>query len=233
MPDGAGPFPVILETHGGPDYATSQVFSPESQAWLDHGFAFLTINYRGSTTFGREFQEKIWGNPGHWEVEDMVAGRDWLIKAGIAKPDQIFLTGWSYGGYLTLQALAKYPDLWAGGMAGIAIADWALSYEDSSDTVKAYCVALFAGVPSDKPEQYAASSPITFVENVKAPVLIIQGRNDMTTPARPVEIYEQKMKALGKSIEVHWFDAGHTGAGVDQDIQNFEIMLRFAYKVLE
>jgi dipeptidyl aminopeptidase/acylaminoacyl peptidase len=232
LPDGAGPFPVILETHGGPEFVTSQYFSPESQAWLDHGSAFLTINYRGSTTFGREFQEKIWGNPGHWEVEDMVAGRDWLIKSGIAKPDQVFLTGWSYGGYLTLQALGKYPDLWAGGMAGIAIADWAISYEDSADTVKAYFVALFDGVPADKPKQYAASSPITYVENVKAPVLIIQGRNDTRTPARPVEMYEQRMKALGKPIEVHWFDAGHMGAGVERDIENFEIMLRFAYKVL-
>jgi len=232
LPDGAGPFPVIMETHGGPEFAISQNFSPESQAWLDHGFAFLTINYRGSTTFGRGFQEKIWGNPGHWEVEDMVAARDWLIKSNIAKPDQIFLTGWSYGGYLTLQALGKYPDLWAGGMAGIAIADWALSYEDSADTLKAYCVALFAGVPADKPGQYAASSPITYIENVKAPVLIIQGRNDTRTPARPVEIYEQKMKALGKPIEVHWFDAGHMGMGVERDIENFEIMLRFTDKVL-
>jgi dipeptidyl aminopeptidase/acylaminoacyl peptidase len=133
---------------------------------------------------------------------------------------------------LTLQALGKYPDLWAGGMAGIAIADWAMSYEDSADTVKAYFVALFDGVPADKPKQYAASSPITYVENVKAPVLIIQGRNDTRTPARPVEMYEQRMKALGKPIEVHWFDAGHMGAGVERDIENFEIMLRFAYKVL-
>lgn len=233
VPDGAGPFPVILETHGGPEAAISQNFSPESQAWLDHGFAFLTINYRGSTTFGREFQEKIWGNPGHWEVEDMVAGRDWLIKAGIAKADQIFLTGWSYGGYLTLQALGKYPALWAGGMAGIAIADWALSYEDSADTLKASIVALFGGTPQEKPEQYRISSPITYAENVKAPLLIIQGRNDTRTPARPIEVYEQRLKELGKHIEVHWFDAGHMGAGVEQDIENHEIMLRFAYKVLE
>ena len=234
LPDSAGPFPVILETHGGPEAATSLFFSPESQAWLDHGFAFLTINYRGSTTFGRDFQEKIWGNPGHWEVEDMVAARDWLVRAGIAKPDQIFLTGWSYGGYLTLQALGTRPDLWAGGLAGVAIADWVLKYEDAADTLKAYNAALFGGTPKDKPEQYAASSPITYAENVKAPVLIIQGRNDTRTPARQVEMYEQRMKALGKPIEVHWFDAGHMGsfAQVEQAIEHLEIMLRFAYRVL-
>ena len=195
-------------------------------------FAFLTINYRGSTTFGREFQEKIWGHPGHWEVQDMAAARDWLVQGGLAHPDQILLTGWSYGGYLTLWGLGQRPDLWAGGMAGVAVADWRAMYEDSAETLRGYQVALFGGAPQEKPEQYAASSPITYAENVRAPVLIIQGRNDTRTPARPVEMYEQRLKALGKSVEVHWFDAGHMGAGVEQDIQHQELMLRFAYRVL-
>ncbi len=99
LPDGIGPFPSILETHGGPESVATEEFSPESQMWLDNGFAFLTINYRGSTTFGSKFQEQIWGHPGQWEVEDMVAARDWLVKSGIAKPNQILLTGRSYAGY--------------------------------------------------------------------------------------------------------------------------------------
>jgi dipeptidyl aminopeptidase/acylaminoacyl peptidase len=107
-----------------------------------------------------------------------------------------------------------------------------MMYEDSAATLRGYQVALFGGTPQGKLEQYRISSPLTYAENVKAPVLIIQGRNDTRTPARPVEAYEQKLKALGKSIEVHWFDAGHLGAGVERDIQNLEIMLRFAYRVL-
>lgn len=232
LPDGEGPFPTILHTHGGPGVVMTETFAPGSQTWIDHGFAFLTINYRGSTTFGREFQEKIWGNPGHWEIEDLVAARDWLVKAGIAHPDKILLNGWSYGGYITLMGLGKRPDLWAGGMAGIAIADWAMMYEDSAESLKGVQVNLFGGTPQEKPEQYRNSSPITYVENVKAPVLIIQGRNDTRTPSRPIEVYEQKLKAQGKSIEVHWFDAGHLGAGIEQDIQHLEIMLQFAYRVL-
>ena len=234
LPDGEGPFPTVLETHGGPEAVTTEGFSPESQAWLDHGFAFVSVNYRGSTTFGREFQEKIWGNPGHWEVEDMAAARDWLVEHGVARPDQILLTGWSYGGYLTLQALGKCPALWAGGMAGIAIADWTIMYEDSADTLKGYQVAFFGGTPEEKPEQYAVSSPISYVEDVKAPVLIIQGRNDTRTTPRPVEMYEEKMKSLGKPIEVHWFDTGHMGsfAQVEQSIAHQERMLRFACRIL-
>jgi dipeptidyl aminopeptidase/acylaminoacyl peptidase len=133
-----------------------------------------------------------------------------------------------------LQALGKRPDLWAGGMAGIAIADWALQFEDSADMLKGVMVAFFGGTPEEKPDQYAASSPITYVENVSAPVLIIQGRNDTRTPARPVEVYEQKMRALGKPIEVHWYEAGHLGsfAQVELSIQHQELMLRFAYRVI-
>jgi dienelactone hydrolase len=234
VPDGNGPFPTILETHGGPTAATTDSYAPNSQMWLDHGFAFLSINYRGSTTFGKQFEEQIWHDLGHWEVEDMAAARDWLIDQGIAIPDAILLTGWSYGGYLTLQALGTRPDLWAGGMAGIAIADWAVQYEDTADMLRGYQEALFGGTPAQQPARYAASSPITYAEQVRAPVLIIQGRNDTRTPARPIEMYEAKMKRLGKTISVHWFETGHLGsfAQTDLAIQHQEMMLRFAYSVL-
>jgi dipeptidyl aminopeptidase/acylaminoacyl peptidase len=107
-------------------------------------------------------------------------------------------------------------------------------YKDSADTLKAFDVALFGGTPEEKPEQYAASSPITYAERVAAPVLIIQGRSDSRTPPRQVEMYEEKMRSLGKSIEVHWYDTGHSGsyAQVEQSIHDQEIMLRFAYRVL-
>lgn len=232
LPEGKGPFPTILHTHGGPETATVEYFMPNCQAWVDHGFAWLAINYRGSTGFGRTFREKIWGDLGHWEVEDMVAARRWLVEQGIAIPDKVLLTGWSYGGYLTLLALGKHSELWAGGMAGTATVDWTLEYEDLSPGMRGYSVAIFGGTPQEKPEQYAAASPMNYIQNVKAPVLIIQGRNDTRTPARPVEVYEAKMKALGKPIEVHWFEEGHFGGGVEQDVEHMELMLKFAYRVL-
>jgi dipeptidyl aminopeptidase/acylaminoacyl peptidase len=234
IPDGNGPFPTVIETHGGPTAVQGNNFSPGAQAWLDHGFAYLTINYRGSTTFGREFEQKIWGQPGHWEIEDLVAARHWLVQQSIAQADSILLTGWSYGGYLTLLGLGKAPELWAGGMAGIAIADWVMSYEDSAETMRGYQLSLFGGAPEEKPEQYRRSSPITFAEKVQAPVLIIQGRNDTRTPARPVEAYEAKMRSLGKDIEVYWYDTGHAGSftSVEEGIRHQELMLRFAYRVL-
>lgn len=75
VPAGTGPFPAILHTHGGPEAVMPDAYLPAAQAWLDHGYAFLTENYRDSATFGREFQQAIWSNPGQLELEDIVAAR--------------------------------------------------------------------------------------------------------------------------------------------------------------
>ena len=233
-PEGGGPFPTILETHGGPTAAQFNVFSPRSQIWLDHGFAFASLNYRGSTTFGKEFEKKINGDLGHWEVEDMVAARQWLVQNEIARPDEIFLTGWSYGGYLTLQAMSLYPHLWAGGMGGVVVADWVTEYEDEPEAMRGYDVALNGGTPSEKPEAYAKASPINYMERLAAPLLIIQGKNDVRCPPRQVELYEAKARSLGKDVKVVWYDTGHAGSGVDIQlaIAHHEIMLRWIYDAL-
>jgi dipeptidyl aminopeptidase/acylaminoacyl peptidase len=231
-PEGEGPFPTILETHGGPTAATQEEFSAGAQMWLDHGCAFLTINYRGSTSFGKAFEQAIYGDLGRLEVDDMAAARDFLVRERIALSDSILVTGWSYGGYLTLMALGTRPELWAGGMAGIAVADWAVQYEECAETLRGYLAALFGGSADEKPEQYAKSSPISYVERVRAPVLVIQGRNDTRCPARPVELYEARMRQLGKQIEVEWFEAGHGSLETEQAIRHHERMLRFAYQVL-
>ncbi len=231
-PSGDGPFPTILHTHGGPTAVMTNVFHAEAQAWLDHGFAFLSVNYRGSTTFGKAFEKAIWGQLGNLEIDDMAAARDWAIANNIAQPDAILLTGGSYGGYLTLQALGRRPELWAGGMAGVAIADWALMYEDQAETLRGYQRALFGGTPDEKPEAHRDSSPITYAASLQAPILVIQGSNDTRCPARQMQLYEQTLNELGKQIQVHWFDAGHGSYQNEQQIEHQELKMRFAYQVL-
>lgn len=231
--DADGPFPTVLHIHGGPHAVTVETFSPAIQAFLDHGFAVLSLNYRGSTTFGREFEHKISGKPGYWELEDLVAARKYLVDNRIAHPARIFLNGGSYGGYMTLLGLGKTPDLWAGGMALVAIADWTEMYADEAPTLQGAHVSLFGGRPDETPEQHVISSPITYAEQVRAPVLIIQGRNDTRTPARQLELYAARMKALGKPVELHWFDAGHVIGGSELGLQHMELMLDFAYRILK
>lgn len=231
-PPGEGPFPTIVHTHGGPTAAQTNRWMPMSQAWLDHGFAFFSLNYRGSTTFGYDFQHAIDGNLGDLEVEDVAAGVAWLIGEGIAQPDAILKTGVSYGGYLTLQSLGKKPELWAGGMAVVAIADWMLMYEDQAETLRGYQRSLFGGAPDETPEAHRKSSPVTYAEKIAAPILVLQGENDTRCPARQMRAYEKRMKELGKSIELHWFDAGHGSLDTEEQIAHQALMLEFADRVL-
>ena len=231
VPDGDGPFPTVLEVHGGPHTVVTESFGMGS-LWAGNGFAWLSVNFRGSTTFGRNFMGKIWGDAGHWELEDMVAARDFLVEQGIAKPDKILVTGGSYGGYMTLLALGKRPDLWAGGMGLVAIADQTPTWEDSSGFLQGVTTASFGGTPAEKPELYRRASPITYAEDVRAPLLVIQGRHDTRCPPRQMEVYEAKMKELGKDIEVVWFDSGHGSGATEEVIGWYDRMLHFARRVV-
>ena len=89
----------------------------------------------------------------------MVAARTWLVAQGVANAEKILVTGGSYGGYLTLQAMGRTPDLWAGGMAIVAIADWFLMYEDQSPLMKSVQHSFFGGTPDEKPEAHRIASP--------------------------------------------------------------------------
>lgn len=228
----AEPHPTVLHVHGGPSGAVSNAFNATSQAWLDHGFAFLSVNYRGSTGFGREFQEKINGDVGRWELEDILAARLWLIEEGIADPDRILLEGGSYGGFLTVWALSQEPELWAGGVAPVAIVDWTMNYEDSSAAMQGWAHMIFDGSPSEKPDLYRDRSPLTHAAAIQAPLLIFQGRRDSRATPRQMEIFARKMDALQKDFTLVWLDGGHgfSSAATAEHLQ--ESHLKFAYRVL-
>lgn len=226
LPKGEGPFPTVINIHGGPHLVMTEVFCAASQAWMDHGFAFLSLNYRGSTTFGCRFQEQIWGNLGHLELQDLVAARDFLVASGHAQAGAIYLNGESYGGYMTLWGLARRPDLWAGGMAGVALTDWTETYRDASPALQGAFRNWFGGSPEEVPERYRDSSPVHLADRIEAPVLLFQGRNDSRTPPRQAELFVEKMRQAGKSVRIEWFDGGHA-MDADCRLRFMETMLDF------
>ncbi len=231
-PEGSGPFPTILHMHGGPHTAVTDNFSPPAQSWVDHGFAYCTINYRGSTGFGEAFKSQIWGHIGQYELMDMVAARDWLVNQQIAQPHAIFLNGASYGGYLTLWGLARRPDLWAGGIAKVAVADWVTNYEDAADAMKGAFAVWQGGHLADARENYVNCSPVTYIHNIQAPLLIFQGYNDTRTTPRQMEQFVAQMKALDKPVEIHWFDAGHANLDKSAAVDEQAIAIQFALNIL-
>ncbi len=230
-PPGDGPHPLILNGHGGPTAVQGPAFAPMAQAWVDNGYAFATVNYRGSTGFGEDFREALTGAIGTLEIDDIVAARHWLVENQVADPRRILLSGYSYGGYLTCMAMGVHPDLWAGGAAGAPVVDWVMLHEDSSAT-RPYAEALFGGGPDSVGDRMRAASPSTYAGRVTAPLFISAPTDDARTPIRPVREYVQMLLDAGGDVELHELRGGHAGAGKEQMIEMVERWIAFAGRVM-
>jgi dipeptidyl aminopeptidase/acylaminoacyl peptidase len=231
-PAGPPPYPTVFWVHGGPASHDRDAFSPRVQAWLDHGFAVALVNYRGSSGYGRRWRDALEGNPGLVELEDLAAVRAHLVGAGLADPTRLVLGGASWGGYLTLLGLGRQPDSWSLGVAVVPVADYLCAFEDEMEPLKAFDRALFGGTPSEVPDRYIERSPITYVDRVRAPVLIVAGRNDPRCPIRQIENYLARLRELGRTHLFYEFDAGHSSLVVEEQIRQMEVQIEFAQRHL-
>lgn len=229
---GEGPFPTIFEIHGGPTWHDSDAFASGPAAWVDHGFAVVRVNYRGSTGYGRAWTDALKHRVGLIELEDIAAVREWSVESGLADPDRLVLAGGSWGGYLTLLGLGTQPDAWALGLAAVPVADYVTAYHDEMEALKAMDRTLLGGTPEEVPERFEASSPLTYVDAVRAPVYISAGVNDPRCPIRQVENYVDRLKARGAVHEVYRYDAGHGSLVVEERIKQVGLELDFALRHL-
>lgn len=227
---GAAPFPTVFLLHGGPDTHDRDAFSPETAAWVDAGFAVVRVNYRGSTGYGSAWRNALHGDVGHIELADVAAVRQWVVDQGICDPSRMVLTGTGWGGYLTLLGLGTQPELWAAGIAAVPIACHRDSYEDEAESLRAFHRALLGGSPDEQPERYVGSSPITYVEQVKSPVLILAGENDSRCPMRQIEKYVARLAEHGREHQVYTYDAVGASLVVTERITQTALQLEFARK---
>jgi len=232
QPQTPGPHSTLFMIHGGPEAHDRDSFSPPVQAWVDHGLAVVMVNYRGSSGYGRAWRDALTGNPGLTELEDIAAVWDLVVADGIADRDRIVLSGASWGGYLTLLGLGMQPERWALGVAGVPVADYVAAFEDEMEPLKRYDEALFGGTPEGDPELYRVRSPITYIDHVSVPVMILAGENDPRCPIRQINNYIDKLDELGKEHEVLRFDAGHGSQRTDERIRQMEAQLDFVARHL-
>ncbi|MFF4520347.1 S9 family peptidase [Streptomyces bluensis] len=227
-----GPCPTVFDIHGGPTWHDSDAFAAGPAAWLDHGYAVIRINYRGSTGYGRAWTDALKHRVGLIELEDIAAVREWAVTSGFADPARLILTGGSWGGYLTLLGLGTQPDAWALGIAAVPVADYVTAYHDEMEALKAMDRTLLGGTPEEVPERFEASSPLTYVDAVKAPVYISAGVNDPRCPIRQIDNYVKRLQARGAVHEVYRYDAGHGSLVVDERIKQVRLELDFAERHL-
>lgn len=221
------PYPVVVDVHGGPASHRADAFSPELAAWVDHGYAVLSVNYRGSTGYGTRWRDAIESRVGHTELEDLAVVHDFLVAGGVLDPARSVLVGTSWGGYLTLLGMGTQPERWQAGIATLPIADFAAAYEDETASLQAFDRALFGGSPSDVPEAYRAASPISYVDRVRAPVLVLAGLNDPRCPIRQIGSYVQALRQAGGEVEMYQFSGGHGSLVDDERIAQLKAQLAF------
>lgn len=228
----AGPLPTVFDIHGGPTWHDSDAFAAGPAAWVDHGYAVVRVNYRGSTGYGRAWTDALKHRVGLIELEDIAAVREWAVTSGLADPERLILTGGSWGGYLTLLGVGTQPEAWTLGIAAVPVADYVTAYHDEMEGLKALDRTLLGGTPEEVPERFEASSPLTYVDEVKAPVYISAGVNDPRCPIRQVENYVKRLEARGAVHEVYRYDAGHGSLVVDERIKQVALELDFARRNL-
>jgi dipeptidyl aminopeptidase/acylaminoacyl peptidase len=223
----ARPYPTVFLLHGGPHSLDTDQFNNSRAAYVDAGYCVVQVNYRGSVGYGTAWRDGLIGRPGLTELEDVAAVQDWAIHSGLSDADRCVIGGGSWGGYLTLLGLGTQPERWALGLAIVPVADYIAAYEDEMEGLKAMDRSLFGGTPEDVPEVYDRCSPLTYIERVQVPVLVLAGQNDARCPIRQIDNYLLRLEELDTPHEVYRFEAGHGSVVVEEQIRQMGRQLDF------
>jgi len=204
-----GSNPAVIFPHGGPTGQTTDSWSPWSNLLASRGYIVLMPNPRGSTGYGMDFQRANSRDLGGGDLKDEMDGLEWLLATGYVDPRKVGVFGGSYGGFMTLMLAAKEPARFAAAVDLFGPLDWYTMLEHSDPLLKEYVVNLL-GDPEKDRKIYEATSPIRYVQNIKAPLLVLQGDNDPRVPREETEQLVRILKERGNVIEVVYYpDEGH------------------------
>ncbi|HYN42760.1 MAG TPA: S9 family peptidase, partial [Thermoanaerobaculia bacterium] len=209
-PSGApGPGPLVLSFHGGPEGQDRPSFRSDYQALVSQGISVLAPNVRGSSGFGKRFVNLDNGALRKGAVNDIAACVDYVVKAGLADPKRIGITGGSYGGYMTMAGLASFPDLFAAGANLFGIVNFATFFRNTEPWMAAISRTEY-GDPETEAAMLRDLSPLHRLDRVKAPTLVLHGANDTNCPVIEAEQVVENLKERGVPVKYVLFpDEGH------------------------
>jgi dipeptidyl aminopeptidase/acylaminoacyl peptidase len=206
-PDVAFP-PTVVWAHGGPEAQSRPAFNAVFQHWLACGWAVVAPNVRGSTGYGRRYASLDDRRRRLDAVADLVAVGEW-VRARPDLGDRVAVAGGSYGGYLALSALVARPDLWAAGVSIVGMANLVTFLERTGDYRRALREREYGSLRHDR-DFLVEASPLTHVDRIAAPLLLIHGANDPRVPVGEAEQIHEAMQARGRRSTLLVFDdEGH------------------------
>jgi len=218
---------AIVYIHGGPTSQTVNSFNRFIQYAANQGYMVLAPNYRGSTGYGKEFQQANLFDMGGGDLQDVLAGVDWIKQTGHLDLKKIAVMGGSYGGYLSMMAVTKAPEVWAAGVPIVPFVNWFTEIDNEDPVLQQSDLATMGDVVKNK-ALYEDRSPINFIDQVRAPLLLLAGGHDPRCPKSETEQVVAAIKKRGGVVESKIYEnEGHGFARVENQIDAYKRVADF------
>ena len=213
---------AMVYVHGGPTAQTMNSFNRFIQHMVNQGYMVIAPNYRGSTGYGKEFQQANLFDMGGGDLQDVIAAADFIKQTGYLDPKKITLVGGSYGGYLTMMGVTKAPEVWAAGVPIVPFVNWFTEIQNEDPVLQQSDLATM-GDPEKNKDLYHDRSPIFFVDQIKAPLLLLAGGHDPRCPHEESQQVVDAAKQRGGTVELKVYEnEGHGFARVENQIDAYK-----------
>ncbi|MBD1834185.1 prolyl oligopeptidase family serine peptidase [Cyanobacteria bacterium FACHB-472] len=207
-PEGELP-PLVVKSHGGPTAATSSQLNLRIQYWTSRGFAYLDVNYGGSTGYGRAYHQRLDGLWGIVDVDDCVNGAKYLCEKGLVDENRMAIAGGSAGGYTTLCALT-FRDVFKAGASYYGVSDLEALLRDTHKFESRYFDRLIGPYP-ERQDIYHDRSPIHFTDKLSCPIIFFQGLEDKVVPPNQAEMMVDVLRSKGLPVAYVAFEGEQHG----------------------
>ena len=228
-PEGKGPFPLIMNPHGGPYGPRDRWgFNREVQMLASRGYAVLQVNFRGSGGYGKDFMYSAFQQWAGEMQDDLTDSVRWAIDSGITEEGRVCIYGASYGGYSALMSAVKEPDLYACTAGYVGVYDLELMSKKGDIQRRDDGLDYINEAICDSPASCKAGSPITYLDRLKADVMIIHGKDDQRVPFAHAEVLRDELDK--RDIDYEWLvkdKEGHGFVSVDNREELFKKLLAF------
>jgi len=228
-----GSNPLIVLPHGGPTGQVEDSFSPRIIALVSRGYTVIAPNVRGSTGYGVAFEKANYQDLGGGDLQDEIYGVKFMEATGYIDPKKVGITGGSYGGFMTLMAIGKAPEIWAAAVEEYGIIDWYTMLQHSDPLLQEYEKSLLGDPVKDR-AKYEAASPIQFLRKVRAPLLVMQGERDIRVPREEAAQVVDILKKEGRTVDaVYYPQEGHGFMKREDQIDEITRMVAWFDKYLK
>jgi dipeptidyl aminopeptidase/acylaminoacyl peptidase len=201
--------PAVVIAHGGPTGQFFDGWNATAAALASRGYVCIAPNVRGSSGYGMPFQKANHQDLGGGDLQDEVYAANFLKQTGYVDGKRIGITGGSYGGFMTLIAVSKTPDVWAAGVEQYGVANWRTMLAHADPFIQEYVRGLL-GDPQSDARVYDKTSVLAYLTAEKAPLLLLQGENDVRVPKEEAEQIASTLRAQGNTVEAHYYaQEGH------------------------